>query len=225
MKRYIVVGVGQFGYSVAKTLVDMGCDVLAIDHNENRVQQISDQIPHAVAASGIDEKSLRSLSAQEFDVAVVSCGESLESSILSTVILKDLGVREIIVKAVNPIHGDILKRVGANKVVYPELEMGEQLAHRLVNPDILQEIALSGEYSIKELTIPQDLIGKSIVEGDIRAKHGLTILAIRHPDTDQKESDQDLLVLSPTPSYVFLEGDRVLLFGKNRDIEHFRSAK
>lgn len=225
MKRYIVVGVGQFGLSVAKTLVDMGCDVLAIDHNENRVQQISDQIPNAVAASGIDEKSLRSLGAQEFDLAIVSCGESLESSILATVILKDLGIKEIIVKALSPIHGDILKRVGANQIVYPELEMGEQLAHRLVNPDILQEIALSREYSIKELTIPQELTGRSILEGDIRAKHGLTILAIRNCDEEKKDSDQDLLVLSPPPSYVFQEGDRVLLFGKNKDIENFRGAK
>ncbi|MBN1900504.1 TrkA family potassium uptake protein [Candidatus Sumerlaeota bacterium] len=225
MKRYIIIGVGQFGYSVAKTLVDMGCDVLAIDLDENRVQQISDQIPHAVAASGIDEKSLRSLSAQEFDVAIVSCGESLESSILSTVILKDLGVKEIIVKALNPIHGDILRRVGANQIVYPETEMGEQLAHRLVNPDILQEIALSREYSIKELTIPHDLVEKSILEGNIRARHGLTILAIRHHEGEQKESDQDLLVLSPPPSYIFKEGDRVLLFGKNKDIENFRSSK
>jgi trk system potassium uptake protein TrkA len=225
MKRYIVVGVGQFGFSVAKTLVDMGCDVLAIDHNEARVQQISDQIPHAVAASGIDEKSLRSLSAQEFDVAIVSCGESLESSILSTVVLKDLGIKEIIVKAVNPIHGNILKRIGANQVVYPELEMGEQLAHRLVNPDILQEIALSREYSIKELTIPHELVGKSILEGDIRAKHGLTILAIKNRDMEQNEGDQDFVVLSPPPSYVFQKGDRVLIFGKNKDIENFRSAK
>jgi len=225
MKRYIVIGVGQFGYSVAKTLVDMGCDVLAIDYNEARIQEISDQIPHAVVASGIDEKALRSLGGQEYDVGIVTCGESLENSILSTAILREIGVKEIIVKALNPIHGDILKRVGANHVVYPELEMGQQVAHRLVNPDILQEIALSKEYSIKELTLPLELLGKSILEGDIRARFGLTILAIRTRHEEEKEKDQDMLLLSPSPSYIFREEDRVLLFGKNSDIENFRKTK
>ena len=223
MKRYIVIGVGQFGFSVAKTLVDLGCDVLAIDYNEARIQEIADQIPHAVVASGIDEKALRALGAQEYNVAIVTCGESLENSILSTAILREIGVKEIIVKALNRAHGDILQRVGATMVVYPELEMGTQIANRLVNPDILQEIALSREYSIKELTIPPELAGKSILEGNIRARFGLTILAIRSPQA--REEQKDILRLSPPPSYIFKEGDHVLLFGKNKDIEHFRGGK
>jgi len=225
MKRYVVIGVGQFGFSVAKTLVDLGCDVLALDNKEARIQEISDQIPHAVAASGIDEKALRTLGVTDYDVAIVTCGESLESSILATAILREMGVKEIIVKAITRTHGDILKRVGATEVVYPELEMGAQLANRLFNPDILQEIALSREYSIKELTVPQELVGKSILEGNIRAKYGLTILAIRTHRTEENGQEHDVLLLSPQPSYVLKENDQVLLFGKNRDIENFRGGK
>jgi trk system potassium uptake protein TrkA len=223
MKRFIVIGVGQFGFSVAKTLVDLGYDVLAIDHKEARIQEISDQVPHAVMADGEDEKTLRSLGAQEYDVAIVTCGENLESSILATAILRELGVKEIIVKGLTPTHGDILKRIGASLVVYPESEMGAQLAHRLVNPDILQELALSKEYSIKEITIPEDLVGKSILEEDIRAKYGLTILAVRNY-SEKKDKNQENLLLSPAPQYVFQENDRLLLFGKNKDIENFRKA-
>ncbi|HQH12172.1 MAG TPA: TrkA family potassium uptake protein, partial [Candidatus Sumerlaeota bacterium] len=119
MKRYIVIGVGQFGFSVARTLVELGCDVLAIDQDEGRVQEISDLIPHSVVANGTDEKAMRALGAQEYDTAIVTCGESLENSILATVILREIGVPEVIVKAVNPKHGDILKRIGATKVIYP----------------------------------------------------------------------------------------------------------
>jgi trk system potassium uptake protein TrkA len=223
MKRFIVIGVGQFGFSVAKTLVDLGYDVLAIDRNEARIQEISDQVPHAVVADGEDEKTLRSLGAQEYDVAVVTCGENMESSILATAILREIGVNEIIVKGLNPTHGDILKRIGAAQVVYPESEMGAQLAHRLANPDILQELALSKDYSIKEIAIPVDLVGKSILEGDIRAKYGLTILAIRNY-SEKKDKTQENLLLSPAPQYIFQENDRLLLFGKNKDIENFRNA-
>lgn len=225
MKRYIVIGVGQFGLSVAKTLLESGCDVLAIDIDEARVQEISDLIPHAVVASGIDEKALRALGVQEYNVGVVTCGENLESSILATAILRELGVEEIIVKAVNSTHGDILKRVGATLVVYPELEMGEQLANRLVNPDIMQEIALSREYSIKEVAVPDQLHGKSILEGNIRARYGLTILAVRTMEAGEDEEVQHGLNLSPAPSYVLRENDRVILFGRNKDIQKFREGK
>lgn len=221
MKRYIVIGVGQFGFSVARTLVELGCDVLAIDQDEGRVQEISDLIPHSVVANGTDEKALRALGAQEYDTAIVTCGESLENSILATVILREIGVPEVIVKAVNPKHGDILKRIGATKVIYPEQEMGEQLANHLVNPDILQEIALSRVHSIKELSIPEELLGKSILEGNIRAKYGLTILAVRSQGAGGKEG----LLLSPPPTYIFKEGDLLILFGKNEDIENFREGK
>ncbi|HOE64545.1 MAG TPA: TrkA family potassium uptake protein [Candidatus Sumerlaeota bacterium] len=221
MKRYIVIGVGQFGFSVARTLVELGCDVLAIDQDEGRVQEISDLIPHSVVANGTDEKAMRALGAQEYDTAIVTCGESLENSILATVILREIGVPEVIVKAVNPKHGDILKRIGATKVIYPEQEMGEHLANHLVNPDILQEIALSRVHSIKELSIPEELIGESILEGNIRAKYGITILAIR----SQGAGDKEGLLLSPPPTYVFKEGDLVVLFGKNEDIENFREGR
>ena len=225
MKRYLVIGVGQFGFGVARTLVENGCDVLAIDSNEARIQEISDQIPHAVVADAIDEKALRSLHAEDYDVAIVTCAESLESSILSTSILRELGVPELIVKAVNPLHGDILKRIGATRIVYPEFEMGAQLAHRLVNPDKLQEIALSGEYSIKELAIPFELAGNSIIDGNVRARYGLTILAVRTHKDAEKETDQEGLLLSPPPTYVLKETDRMILFGKNSDIENFRKGR
>lgn len=224
MKRYIVVGVGQFGFGVALTLVEAGADVLAIDINESRIQEISDQIPHSVVADGIDEKALRALGATEYDTAIVTCGENLESSILSTAILRELGVEELIVKALNRTHGDILKRVGATRVVYPEYEMGAQLARRLVNPDIMQEIALSSDYSVKELAIPDELIGNSILEGNIRAKYGLTILAIRTHQEKEGEIEEKL-ILSPPPTYVLQENDKMILFGKNKDIENFREGK
>src|SRR6478735_3493126 len=142
---------GRFGSAVAKTLSQLGFEVLAIDQNEETIQDVSAYVTHAVQADSTDEEALRALGIRNFDVVVVAIGEDIQSSILTTLILKDLGVPAIIVKAKNELHGKVLNKIGADKVIFPERDMGLRVAHHLVSPNILDYIDLSDDYSIMEM--------------------------------------------------------------------------
>lgn len=136
-KQFAVIGMGRFGLSVAKALSDMGFDVLAIDTDEHRTQAVSNIVTHAVSADSTDEEALRALGIRNFDVVVVAIGQDIQASILTTLILKDLGLPIIIVKAQNELHGKVLQKIGADKVIYPERDMGLRVAHHLTSPNIL----------------------------------------------------------------------------------------
>lgn len=201
-KQFAVIGMGRFGFSVAKALSEMGFDVLAIDSDEHSTQAVSNIVTHAVSADSTDEEALRALGVRNFDVVVVAIGEDIQASILTTLILKDLGGPIIIVKAQNELHGKVLQKIGADKVIFPERDMGLRVAHHLTSPNILDYIELSDEYSIVELRVTKGMIGKNLKELNIRALFGCNVMAIKQgtkmnisPAASDRLTVEDVLVI------------------------------
>ena len=161
-RQFIVIGLGRFGTSVAETLYSLGNDVLAVDFDEDVVQNISDKVTHAVQVDANDENSLRALGIRNFDCAVISIGTNIQSSILATLLVKELGVKYVITKATNALHAKVLYKIGANRVVFPERDMGVRVAHNLVSSNILDYIELSPDYSIAEVISPEEWHNKTL---------------------------------------------------------------
>jgi trk system potassium uptake protein TrkA len=211
-KQFAIIGMGRFGSSVAKTLSQLGFEVLAIDHREETVQEASAFVTHAVQADSTDEEALRALGIRNFDVVVVAIGEDIQASILTTLILKEMGIPTIIVKAVNDLHGKVLKKIGADKVVYPERDMGQRVAHHLISSNIIDYIELSADYSIVEIKVSKQMIGKSLKQLDIRAKYGCNVIAI-------KQNEQ--LIIPPSAEEPLRMDDILVIVGKNSDLQTF----
>lgn len=220
MRQFAVIGLGRFGLSVAKTLTEQGCQVLAIDKDEELVQEASEFVTEAVQVDSTDEKSLKAVGIKNVDVAVVGIGTNLEASILTTLTLKDMGVQEIVARAVTQEHGKVLEKVGATKVVFLERDMGIRVANSLVSPSIIEHIYLSPEFSIMETLAPQHFIGQSIGGLDIRARHGLTIIGVRKKDQPDKKVCE--LNIAPKADYVITQGDVLILLGSNENLNKFK---
>lgn len=214
MKQFAIIGLGRYGISVAVTLSKMGYEVLGIDINEERVNELGDILTQSVKVDAIDENVLKSLGVKNFDVVVVAIGKDIQSSILITVMLKDLGVKQVVARAQTDLHGKVLERVGADKVVYPERDMGIKVAQALVSTNIMELISLSPEHSLVEMAVPTEFINKSLEKSDARQKFGVSILAIR------RGSD---IIISPHPSQVMLEKDILVLIGKNENLQKFET--
>lgn len=178
-KQFVVIGLGRFGISVAKTLYESGHEVLAIDKNEDLIQEVSDNVTHAVQMDATDENALRTIGIRNFDVAVITIGSNIQSSVMVTLIVKELGVKYIIAKAHNDLHAKVLYKIGADRVVQPEKDMGVRVGHNLVSSNILDYIELSPDYSIIEIEAPQMWWGKSIKELNVRSNYGINIMAIK----------------------------------------------
>lgn len=201
-KQYAVIGMGRFGSSVAQTLSNLGFDVLAIDASEQRIQEASHYVTHAVSADSTDEEAVRALGIRNFDVVVVAIGQDIQASILTTLILKDLGVPNLIVKAQSELHGKVLSKIGADKVIFPERDMGARVAHHLISPNIIDFIELSEDYSILEFKAPGFMVGKNLKQLDIRAKYYCNVMAIKSgghmniaPHADDMIRTDDVLVI------------------------------
>jgi len=227
MKQCVVVGLGAFGASVARTLVEKGCEVLAIDEDEEKVKEISDVVTQAVQADATDEKTLRSLGVDKMDVAIVSTGDDMEASILVTLLIKELGVKTIVAKALTPSHGTVLRKIGATRVVFPERDTGVRVAESLAAPDILEHIALSPEYSIMEVRAPKSFIGKTLRSLGVRAKHGVNIIAIKRKLpylTETGESDfKEEIIITPGADEGIADGDVLVVLGPNNKIDILRN--
>lgn len=213
-KQFIVIGLGKFGQSVAKTLYQLGYDVLAVDDDEAIVQEISDQVTHAVQMDATDEYSLRTLGIRNFDVAVVSIGTNVQSSIMVTLNLKEAGVKKVIAKGNNEMHAKLLRKIGADRVILPEADMGVRVAHNLVSSNILDFIELSPDYSIVEISVPTQWIGKTIKDLDARAKYGINIMAIK--------SDLDINI-SPVATDVIGANNILVVIGSIEDLAKIES--
>lgn len=209
MKSFIILGAGRFGASLAKTLYELGHEVLVIDGKEEIIAEISDHVTHAVIGDCSDESTLKSLGVRNFDIAVVAIGGNMESSILVTLMLKEMGVQYIVAKAQSNIHARVLSRVGADKVILPERDMGVRLAQSLAMHNILDFIEVSPRYSILEITTPELWIGKSLKDINVRVKHGINILAIKTGD------DIDI---SPDAGRVLHAEDVMIVIGSNEDL-------
>lgn len=201
-KQFVVIGLGRFGSSIAKTLYSLGNEVLAIDTDEEIVQNISEHVTHAVQADSTDEATLRSLGIRNFDVAVVTIGSNVQSSVMITLLVKELGVKYVIAKAQNELHAKVLYKIGADRVVFPERDMGVRVAHNLCSSNILDYIELSPDYSIMEVTSNKDWNGKTLRELNMRGKYGINVMAIKNgndinisPTADDVISPEDVLVI------------------------------
>lgn len=203
-KQFIVIGLGRFGTSVAETLYALGNDVLAVDIDEERVQSIADRVTHAVQVDANDEASLRALGIGNFDVAIISIGSDIQANILSTLLVKEMNVKHIITKANNAMHAKVLYKIGANRVIFPERDMGIRVAHNLCSSSILDYIELSPDFSIAEIVTPNDWVGSSLKELDLRVRFGINVVAIKR--------DNDINV-SPTANEIITEGDIIVAIG------------
>ncbi|OFI06142.1 Ktr system potassium uptake protein A [Clostridium acetireducens DSM 10703] len=208
-KQFIVIGLGRFGSSVAKTLYALGNDVLAIDSDEDKVQNVADSVTHSIQLDGTDENSLKSLGIGNFDVAVVTIGSDLQASVLVTLIIKELGVKNIIAKANNELHAKVLYKIGADRVILPERDMGVRVAHNLVSTNILDYIELSQDYSIAEIASPSEWYGKTLDELNVRANYGINIVAIK------REND---INVSPAAEDTIKPGDIIVAIGSTSEL-------
>lgn len=207
MKQIIVVGCGRFGSSVAKTLSKLGHDVMVVDQNPDIIKDISEYVAHAVQMDALDEPSFRTMGIRNFDVAVIAIGSDLEASIMATLIAKEAGVPTVIAKAMSEIHGKLLMKIGADKVIYPERDMGMRVAFGLVTPNILDVIEFSPDYSIIETVALEEWEQKSLKELNLT---DMTIIAIK---TGER------INIVPSSDAVIKKEDIVVLLGSNDNLK------
>jgi trk system potassium uptake protein TrkA len=208
-KQFAVIGIGRFGGSVARNLHRMGYEVLAVDISKDEVDQVMHDVTHAVQVDALDFETIKSLGIRNFDVVIVGIGSNLQASILVTVQLKELGVKFVVAKAMSDLHGKVLEKVGADRVIYPERDMGARVAHHLVSAKVIDYIELSSEYGIIEMQVPEGLVGITMGKADLRARFGVTVLAIRR--------DAEIIV-SPGADHVFEAQDIMVVLGGTEDI-------
>lgn len=216
MKSFVIIGLGRFGTAIASELSALGHEVLAVDVDEERVQQVADHVTHAVTGDGRNIEVLRALGVRNFDCVVVAMGSDVGNSALITLNLKELGVKEVICKAQSHVHSRVLEKIGADRVVFPEYEMGAKLAQGLSSSNVLNFIELSEDYGILELFAPQSWQGKSLRELDVRNRHHVNVIAIR------KNGE---LNVAPSPDLPLESGDQVVALGRYEDINLLHEVK
>jgi len=211
-KSFAVIGLGRFGGSICRTLADEGMEVLAIDSNEERVNEFAMIASHAAVGDSTDEAVLKSLGIRNFDHVIVAIGDDIQSSILTTLILKELGVDYITAKAQNDYHEKVLMKIGADYVVHPERDMGKRIAHNMTSSNVVDYLELSDEHSIVEIVANRKLGGHTIMDMDIRKKYGLNIVAIKRGDD---------IIVSPLASEMIQINDVLIVIGNDADIDRF----
>ena len=205
-KQVVVIGLGRFGSNVARSLYNLGHDVLAMDVTEDRVHSIMGQVTHPVAGNGTNEAVLRELGVPDYDAAVVAVGSDLVASVMTCVLLKTMDLGYIVARAHDDLHGNVLERIGVDKVVHAESEMGVRLAHNLFNPNLQEYLGLGPNYGFSRMRVPENFVNKTLKElgfSGPRDKYGLAVLAIKrgnditlNPDNDDRLRDGDLLVMA-----------------------------
>jgi len=224
LKLFVVIGLGQFGRHTAKTLFSRGGDVLAIDKNEMRVDRIKDEVGQAICADASDIDILRSLGVAKADTAIIALGEvDLEASIMICTTLSDLGVGKIIVRAATELQGRILTRVGATRVIYPEKQIGEQLALSILSPGVLDQIILPTGQVVAHVSPLQDFVGITLKEADLEERYQIVLIGIQRPKRsidDRGELHEELVLYStPPPDFIVAEDDILVVVGDQSQIE------
>jgi trk system potassium uptake protein TrkA len=209
-KQFAIIGLGRFGTSVALTLAKAGYEVLAIDADEERVQKFSEEVTHVVQADTTDEASLKALGIRNFDTVVVAIGEDIQANVLTTLLLREIGVPNIVAKARNELHGKMLEKIGADKVIYPERDMGARVAHNLVSSNVLDFIELSPNLSLVEVAAPKALQGRTLAEANLRALYGINVVAI-------KRGEQ--IIVPPRPGEQITAEDILIIVGSNSGVQ------
>ncbi|MBO5171153.1 MAG: TrkA family potassium uptake protein [Candidatus Faecousia sp.] len=210
MKSYAVIGLGRFGSALARQLCKLGAEVLALDVKGDYVQQIANDVTHAVVGDAQDKEVLRALGVRNLDCAVIAIGDNLAASVLITMNLKELGVPYIVCKAHDETHRKVLEKLGVDRVVIPEHEYAQRLARTLNSHNVLDYIELSEDFGILDVPAPKSWIGKSLRELNVRAKLGVTIIAVENGGKTN---------VSPTADYAVGEGDTLVMLGDNVALE------
>ena len=212
-KQFAILGLGRFGQSIAKTLVDSGCDVLCVDKSIDAVNEMSKYASNVTRADVADVHAMGALGLNNFDVVIIAIGENMEAGIMATLIAKEMGVKTVITKAKNEIQKSILQKVGADRVVLPERDMGVRIATNLITSNIIDFINLSDKFAIAEIEPRKEWINVSLMKSNIRASYGLNIVAIkRHND----------IIVSPKADEIIYENDILVVIGSNSDIQRIK---
>lgn len=201
-KTFGVIGLGRFGFYVAKTLAELGAEVIAIDSSEDRVREIADFVTQTYILDAMDEKALKESGINNADIVIVSIGQNVEANLIVIMILMEMGVKNIIAKAVTPLHGKLLEKIGVSRIVYPERDMAIRVAHSLLIKNVMEEIPLTDKYGIFEVKAPNIFAEKALKDLHLRKKFNLNVLAIRrggelivNPKSDDMIKQDDILLL------------------------------
>lgn len=211
-KEFAVIGLGRFGGSICRELSREGMEVLALDLDEDKVNEYKDIASHAVIADSTDENVLKELGLRNIDHVIVAIGDNIQASILTTLMLKELGTKTITVKAQNDYHEKVLSKIGADHVVHPERDMGKRIAHNIISNNILDYIELSDDHSVVEVKAGSKMSGRTLVDLDIRAQYGCNVVAIK------RKKD---VIVSPMAAEEIQEGDVLIVIGTDNDISRF----
>ena len=208
MKSILIIGLGEFGSRIAKRMEALDCEVMAVDSDEERVNEILPYVTYAQIGDSTNEEFLHSLGVGNYDVCVVALGRNFQSSLETTSLLKELGAKMVVSRATNDVQMKFLLRNGADEVVYPEMQMAHRIATKFASDSILDFIELDSEYSIYELKAPKEWFGRTIIQLDIRKRYKINVLTIK----------RDERIIFPSPDSVFEDGDVVLVIGKMKDV-------
>ena len=208
-KQYLVIGCGRFGSSVAKKMCQLGNEVMVIDKDEDSINNIAELVTHTAIVDVTEERDLKSIGLGNFDVVIVAISSDIRASKMATVMAKEMGVPKVVCKAKDELQAKVLYKIGADKVVFPERDMGIRLAYNLASENILDQINLDPEYSIMEIVTPQNWVGKTIIELNLRAKYDITVLAVK---------TQSGLKVMPSPNYKMQEKNILIIIGNTDKI-------
>ena len=219
MANYLVVGLGRFGRSVARTLYENNQDVLAIDDDEETVQQAIDSevVSEAIALDASDETAIKNVIKDNFDVAFVCIGSNMQASIMATLILKEAGVPKIIAKAQSRAQGKVLEKIGADEIIYPEEFMGKRTANKILRPTIVEHFKLSNKYAVVEVLAPKSFQGKTLIQLDVRKKYGINIIGIKDKNNEVN--------ISPAPDTMIEVGDTLIVVADNKKLNELNRLK
>jgi trk system potassium uptake protein TrkA len=220
-KTFAVFGLGTFGLELCKVLSEKGGSVVAVDVNQKLIERVKDSVTQAILIDSADVDSLKSVPLENIDVAVVAIGDDMESSILTTAILKNMGIPNIITRAISDIHAQVLKQVGATEVLFIEIEEGRRLANRLISPDVLDRIPISKSQTLAELITPDSFSGKSLQKLDLFNKFNINLISIKREHItidDMGNPQKEETIIQPGSSVVLKKDDILVIIGSDEDI-------
>ncbi len=227
MKQIVVFGLGKFGSKVAKSLQEKGVDVIAVDKNKQRVEEIKDFVTQAVCFDATDKESLSALGLEDIDAAIVAIGDNVEANLLITMLLKKMGVKKIYARVINPLQEEILKQVGVTRVINVEEEVGQMLANSLASKEMEKFIPLSAGHVLIEAKVPKNYVNKTIKEIDPRRKFKINIIAIKRKKPSIREDGQigfdEEIIDIPLPDTKLQSQDVLLIIGGEKNIREFLS--
>lgn len=223
--KYIIVGLGNFGSSLAQKLTALGNEVIAVDDDMDKVEHFKEKITHTIRMDATDEVTVSGLPLKDTDVVIIAIGEDQGANVMATALFKNLGVNKLISRAINPLHEKVLQAIGVEKIVHPEEETAERWSNKLHLKNVIDSFELNDEFSIIEAEVPEKYIGKSIKELNIRKKHNLLILTTIHKEKKDSNVGKTKMVNKikgiVNPAEELKENDILVIFGKNSDIDKF----